>query len=214
MEAITKQSNNLLAKGITLQLYGESIVAIESSTAQQSEGQVGFTRVKPIHVPRVKPTQQVVVRTPLKQMPHAISNFLQAWQMNVPENQHNPQAFLANTHPQIHHKLVEKILSLNGVKFQLAVMARVHKQTLGGLYEWKEPTLRNKMEPFLTANKIPEALDKEYQHILKTLKWFTNKGSRQIVDHVVRFQLHIACYQPLHGGSHLPLPREVQIKSL
>ena len=37
--------------------------------------------------------------------------------MNVPEDQHDPQTFLVNARLKIRHKVVEEILSLNGVKF-------------------------------------------------------------------------------------------------
>ncbi len=44
--------------------------------------------------------------------------------MHVPGDQHAPQVFLANAHSLTHHKRVEEILSLNGVKFQLVLDVR------------------------------------------------------------------------------------------
>ena len=59
--------------------------------------------------PRVKttPTQRVNIPNMWKHMLYAIGKFLRGWQMNVPEDQHDPQAFLANARVQIHYKLVE-----------------------------------------------------------------------------------------------------------
>ena len=132
--------------------------------------------------------------------------------MNVPGDQHDPQAFLENACSRIHHKLVEEILSLKGVKFQLVLYVRIYKQILKGLNKWNEPTLRSKMEPLLTAYKIPEVLDRGFQHMLKSLEKFTTEASGWIVDGITRFQLHIACHQPMHSGSYLPSSKEVQNK--
>ena len=67
----------------------------------------------------------------------------------MPEDQHNPQALLANARSQIHHKLVEEILSLKGVKFQLVLDDLLGKQTPEGRDEENEPSLRSKMQPIL-----------------------------------------------------------------
>ena len=72
---------------------------------------VNTLHVNPNPVPRVKPTPALRVKTNpaprvnltftqrvnmqiCKHMPHAVGNFLRDWQMNVPEDQHDPRAFL------------------------------------------------------------------------------------------------------------------------
>ncbi len=186
-------------------------------------------RVKPILAPRVKPTQAPCVKsnpnqgerltwrvktTPpalqWKQMPDAVGNFLRDWQMNVPEDQNDPQTFLANARLQIHRKLVEEIRTLNGVKFQLLLENLLYKQTTEGFDKWNEPTLRSEMKLLLTEDEISESLDRELQQMLEKIQRFTKEGTNGQWIHMV--QLHIAQYQQIHGGSYFSLPKEVQAK--
>ena len=53
-----------------------------------------------------------------------MGHFLRGWQMDVPEGQPlgvDPRDFFQGVRPQIHQKLVDEILALNSVKFQLVL---------------------------------------------------------------------------------------------
>ena len=66
------------------------------------------------------------------QTPWVIGNYLWGWQMDVPQGntlEADPRAFLDGVRPQIHQKLTEEILDLNGVKLQLAMKVQLRKQT-------------------------------------------------------------------------------------
>ena len=130
--------------------------------------------------------------------------------MDVPEDQHDPQSFLTSASSQIHHhKLVEEILSLNGVKFQLLLEIRLYKQTTKGLDNWNELTLRSNMEPLLTADEISKLLERRLQHMLETLEWFTNEGSGWTADMISTPH----CTIPTNPRWLLcPTPKEVQNK--
>ena len=96
--------------------------------------------------------------------------------MDVPENQHDPQFFLASARLQIHLKRVEEILSLNGVKFQLLLEVRLYRQTPEGVDQWNEPTCRSKMDPLqLMRSQMRWTKDPTYPGN------FTNEGSRWTV---------------------------------
>ena len=88
-----------------------------------------------------------------------IGNYLRGWQMDVPQGntlEADPRAFLDGVRPQIHQKLTEEILDLNGVKFQLAMKVQLSKANQDGTEEYTDPVLQHKQEATLQAHEINE----------------------------------------------------------
>ena len=150
-----------------------------------------------------------------RKTPWAIGKFLRGWQMNVPQGHPlgaDPRAFLDDARPQIRKQLTEEVVALKGVKFQLALKVSLRKDRPDGAEEYTDPVLRHKQETLLRANEINEALDKAFPHILELLEKWTQRGSGWAVDRVETLWLDIARYQPLRGGSYIPLPAAVKNK--
>ena len=109
-------------------------------------------------------------------------------------------------------KLTEEVAAFRGVKFQLALKVQLRKGNPDGSEEYTDPVLRRKQEALLGASEINEALDKAFPHILELLEKWTQRGSGWAVDRVDTLWLDIARYQPLRGGSYIPLPAAVKNK--
>ena len=124
----------------------------------------------------------------------------------------DPLTFLEGVRLQIRQKLTEEILALKGVKFQLALNIHLRKDRSDGGEEYTDPVIRHKQGTLLQAAEINEVLDKAFPHILETLEKWTQRGSGWVVDHVSTLWLDIARYQPLRGGSYIPLPAAVRNK--
>ena len=137
---------------------------------------------------------------------------LRGWKMSVPEGYVDPRAFLDHVRPQIYSKLAEEILDLKGVKFQLSLQLNLRKEKQSGVEEYTDPVLRHKQEAVLQASEIDKALDSGIPTILETLEKWTHRGSGWAVDNVKTLWLDIARYQPLKGGSYIPLPAAVGTK--
>ena len=76
------------------------------------------------------------------------------------------------------------------------------------------PVLRHKQEVLLQVNEIDEAINKAIPRILEILEKWTQRGSGWVVDRVELLWLDIARYEPLKGGSYIPLPPEVERKKV
>ena len=72
----------------------------------------------------------------------------------------------------------------------------------------------HKQEAIIQPSEIDGALDKATPHILELLEKWTQRGSGWVIDQVESLWLDIARYQPLRGGSYIPIPREVQTKNV
>ena len=150
-----------------------------------------------------------------RQTPWVIGKFLRGWQMNAPQGHllsADPRAFFDDVRPQIYKKLTEEVVAFRGVKFQLALKVQLRKGNPDGSEEYTDPVLHHKQEALLGASEINEALDKAFPHILELLEKWTQRGSGWAVDRVETLWLDIARYQPLRGGSYIPLPTAVKNK--
>ena len=215
MDTAVNQLNVLLRQGvISAQTYADGLDAIASR------------RERPTPAPRRPPAPRRQTPTPrrsptlrdlvFRRTQWTIGNFLRGWQMDVPPVLGaDPLTFLEGVRPQIRQKLTEEILALKGVKFQLALNIHLRKDRSDGGEEYTNPIIRHKQETILQAAgtaEINEVLDKAFPHILETLEKWTQRGSGWVVDHVSTLWLDIARYQPLRGGSYIPLPAAVKNK--
>ena len=140
-----------------------------------------------------------------------IGSFLRGWQMDVPQGHPHgadPRAFLEGVRPQIR----AKIKALNGIKFQLALKVQLRKDNPDGSEEYTDPVFRHKQEAILQNSEIEGALNQAFPTIQETLEKWTQRGSGWAVDRVEVLWLDIARYQPLKGGSYIPLPAAVRLK--
>ena len=150
-----------------------------------------------------------------RRTPWVIGKFLRGWQMDVPKGHPqgaDPRAFLDKVEPLIHKKVVEEVRALNGVKFQLALKVQLRKDNPDGSEEYTDPVLRHKQEAVLQQTEIGEALHQAFPRILELLEKWIQRGSGWVVDQVQTLWLDIARYQPLRGGSYIPLPAAVKNK--
>ena len=134
--------------------------------------------------------------------------------MNVPEwhsLEVDPKTYLEGVRPQIHSKLEEELQDLHGIKFQLSLKVQLSKD-FGNDKEFVSPVLRHKQEVLLQVNEIDEVINKAIPKILEILEKWTQRGSGWVFDRVELLWLDIARYQPLIGGSYVPLPPEVERK--
>ena len=139
--------------------------------------------------------------------------------MDVPQGHPNgadPRAFLEGVRPQIWVKLEEEIKALNGVgvKFQLALKAQLRKDNPDGSEEYVSPVMHHKQEAALQNSEIDGALNQAFPAIQEMLEKWMQRGSGWVVDQVETLWLDIARYQPLRGGSYIPLPPAVRNKKV
>ena len=151
-----------------------------------------------------------------RQTPWALGNFLRGWQLDVPRGHPqgaDPRAFLEGTESQIRRKLEEELRTLGGgLKFQLALKVDLVKVNPDGSEEYTDPVLRHKQEAVLQKSEITAALRQALPRVLETLEKWTQRGSGWAVVQVHTLWLDIARYQPLRGGSYIPLPKKLQDK--
>ena len=71
-------------------------------------------------------------------------------------------AFLKNAQHYIKRKLVEEVLALRGIKFQLAVEVELRKDEANSTEALQAPVSRTKQITLLQAHEIPHALHEAF----------------------------------------------------
>ena len=221
MDTPINQLNALLRQGfITEQAYADALDLINLRASAPRAPTPAPRRRAPIPAPRAPiPAPRAPIPAPRRRRglvfvktPWAIGNFLRSWRMDVPQGHRDPRVFLDGVRPQIRQKLKEEILDLKGVKFQLALRINLRKIGPDGGEVYADPTFRYKQQVLLQEVEIEKALDDAFPHILELLETWTRGGSNWTVDDVSTLWLDIARYQPLRGGSYIPLPVAVKNK--
>ncbi|GFR91192.1 zinc finger protein-Y2 [Elysia marginata] len=152
------------------------------------------------------------------QTPWTIGNFLRGWQMDIRKTakkgeeiadlqpfEIDPRVLFNEANPQICKKLKEELKTLGSLKFQLALKIEFTKYD-GDERVFVDATFRHEQEPLLHPSEIEAALSRASGKILETIeKWIAGGSGWEIVS-LMTLWLNIARYQPLRGGSYIPLP--------
>ena len=85
-------------------------------------------------------------------------------------------AFIKSAQPHIEHKLVEELLALRGVKFQLAVEVELRKDEVNGTEVVQAPVLRTKQITLLQGHEIPQPPHEAFPTIPERLENSLGKG--------------------------------------
>ena len=135
--------------------------------------------------------------------------------MRVQQGHHSERdltSFLKSACTHLQRKLTEEVLDLRRLMFQLAVEVELQKVAANGTEVLTVPVFRTKQIALLQVYEIPQVLSEAFPGLLRRLENFTNEGSGWVVNRVTNLWLDIARYQPLHGGSYLPLPQRSRIR--
>lgn len=75
---------------------------------------------------------------------------------------------------------------------------------------YKTAYLNSQARTIINQTEIPEALQMSKQNALNKIAVWISEGSGWTVQSVDYHYLNIVKYQPLRGGSYIPLPKELQ----
>ena len=88
----------------------------------------------------------------------------------------------------------------------MAVEVVLQKNVANGMEVLTVPVFRSRQTALLQAYEISQALHEAFPGLPRRLEHYTNEGSGWVVNRLTKLGLDVARYQPLRGGSYLPLP--------
>ena len=109
-------------------------------------------------------------------------------------------------------KLIDEMKELKGVKFQLALEAELIEQNSNGEDVIAISRFNHKIIAFINETQIDDQIKEAKYEILKRIENFMREGSGYIFERILRLNLNIARYQPIHGSSYIDLPQKIKQK--
>ena len=145
---------------------------------------------------------------------------IQGWLRNhkktipIPELHKDLREFHTFIRPEVMEILENDSRALGPLKFKLEIAVRIIKETIEGIEEIKyftvqrEPILKNAFNPEIVTQHLDALADAQEEALANR----NQNGSGFVVDGIEAAFLRISNYDPLPGGSYIPLPKFIKTK--
>ena len=148
----------------------------------------------------------------LTQMPNAVGSYLKSNEMIIPSGYNDPVAFFNEVSPLLLHKVKYELEVLGGLKYAIGFEVLLRKDNADGTSTYTDPSSRFYTTQKAVLNEDEINLDEQIAHILEKIENFVQNGSGWKVDSLMTLWLDFAKYEPIKGGSYLPLPTALKNK--
>ena len=146
-----------------------------------------------------------------------INNFdgwLNVWRMDVPEGHMDLLKFFQKMKTRYFDVCEHEVAALKSVKIQFGLLASFYMnqdeevQHMEHYFEQKPPMILNEHNIDTLNHMINEWVNK----VKDEIESWSQKGSGWVFDEILIAYINVARYQPLQGGSYMPLPKNLQNK--
>lgn len=131
----------------------------------------------------------------------------------IPELHKDLREFHHFIRPEVMEILENESRALEPLKFKLEVLVRIIKETNEDIVEIKyftvqrEPILENALNPEIVTQHLDALADTQEEALASH-----NQNGSIIIDGIEAAYLRITNYDPLTGGSYIPLPKFIKTK--
>ena len=227
-----KNNNKLLANSTLQKKYGESflraynIPTIKRKPKKKENIKTNFLAELPFNqfkydkdfkeatetffnskASNTRPTELV-----LKQLPNAVGLYLKSYEMIIPSKYKDPMAFFNEVKPMLLNKIKHELKLLTGLKYSIALEVLLHKDNADGTRTYTDPPFRSYTKQNTVLNEDEINVDEQTSYILENIENFIQNGSGWKVDSLMTLWLDFAKYEPIKGGSYIPLPTALKNK--
>jgi len=142
------------------------------------------------------------------------NNWLRVWKMRVPKGTKDIFRFFQTTKSQFINVCRNEVRELNSIKVQFALLVRFYVNRNGVVeymthyFKDTEPTVLNQYNADLVNHLINQFID----HVRGQIEGWSERGSSWVVDEILEAFINVARYNPLRGGTYMPLPDKLKSK--
>ena len=98
------------------------------------------------------------------------------------------------------------------IKFYLSLYANFHLSVDNSFKTDPPAVLPTEPVEVLESTYLNDTLDSLYDMLIAAIDKFEYRGSGWILDKLLKLDLHVLQYSPLHASTYMPLPNEISIK--
>ena len=144
-------------------------------------------------------------------------DWLRVWRMTVSEENPNNKdlfVFARETKEKFTDLVENEIQKLKSVKVSFGLQVEFSIERDGGT-QYMEHYFREN-EPHVFNRNDEDQIKKEFDRFVERIKGeiesWSERGSGWVLERIMTAYVNVACYQPLRGGTYLPLPANLEKK--
>jgi len=142
------------------------------------------------------------------------NNWLRVWKMRVLQGNKDIFRFFQETKNSFIHVTREEAQDLGSIKVQFGLLVRFYANRNEELEHMEH--YFNKMEPVVINQNNIDTLNHVFnqfiEHVRGQIEGWSEKGSGWVVDEILQAFINVARYNPLKGGTYIPLPEILKNK--
>ena len=142
------------------------------------------------------------------------NNWLRVWKMRVPKGTKDIFRFFQTTKNQFINVCRNELRELNSIKVQFGLLVRFYVNRNGVVeymthyFKDRDPIILNQYNADLLNHLINQFIDL----VRGKIEGWSEKGSGWVLDEILQAFINVARYEPLRGGTYMPLPEKLKNK--
>ena len=142
------------------------------------------------------------------------NEWLRVWQMRVTNNNKDLFKFFQKTKKSFINVCTNEVETLKSAKIQFSLHVRFYMirdeklQQMDHYFNRMQPVILNEHN----MDTINHLLNQFIDEVKGEIEAWSERGSGWIMDKILEAFINVAKYQPMRGGSYMPLPKKLQNK--
>ena len=142
------------------------------------------------------------------------NDWLRVWKMPVTKNNKGLFKFFQKTKNSFINVCDKEVEVMKSVKIQFSLNVRFHmdrdeiKEEMNHYFNSMQPVILNEHNKDIIKPLLNQYIDQ----VKGEIEAWSERGSGWIMDEILEAYINLARYQPMRGGSYMPLPKQLQNK--
>ena len=142
------------------------------------------------------------------------NQWFRVWKMRVPGGNRDLLKFFQKTKNRFEDVCREEVKKLRSVKINFGLLVSFYINRNGEVERMEH--YFNRMQPIVlnehNMDTLNHTLNKFVDDVRGEIEAWSERGSGWVVDEILEAFINVAQYQPLNGGSYMPLPEKLKNK--
>ena len=170
-------------------------------------GPIEDNQLLPIPISTTKRSKFEIVR-------NNFNEWLRSWRMGVTKNKKDLFKFFESNKESFIDVCNREVETLKSVKIQFSLNVRFfiyrneEKEEMNHYFNRMQPVILNQQNKDIIKPLLNQFVDQ----VKGEIEAWSERGSGWIMDKILEAYINVARYQPMRGGSYMPLPKKLQNK--
>jgi len=155
-----------------------------------------------------------IIRLGFEIVRNEFKNWPRVWKMRVPQGNKDIFRFFQETKNSFIHVSREEAQHLGSIKVQFGLLVRFSVNRNREVEHMEH--YFNKMKPMVINQHNIDTLNNVFNQFVEEVRGeienWSEKGSGWVVDEILEAFINVARYNPLRGGTYMPLPEKLKNK--